>query len=145
MDERYKRVKRLFLEVHQLDSVKRKEVLDRECAEDEALRLEVESLVVHGQIPPERLETVPPPEPPRATLPAGNGDRKRGGLPARIGPYRIMHEIDRCEMGVVYLARRDDDVFRSQVAVKVVRRDKDTDDVLRRTPSWPGESAHRPR
>src|SRR5262245_16280557 len=34
-------------------------------------------------------------------------------------------------MGVVYLARRNDDVFRKEVAIKVVKRGMDTDQILR--------------
>ncbi len=52
--------------------------------------------------------------------------------PERIGRYRILHEIGRGGMGVVYLAAHDDDRFRKRVAIKVVKRGVDTDDVLRR-------------
>jgi len=50
----------------------------------------------------------------------------------RIGPYEILSEIGRGGMGVVYLARRDDDVFHKQVAIKVVKRGMDTDQILTR-------------
>jgi eukaryotic-like serine/threonine-protein kinase len=50
----------------------------------------------------------------------------------RMGRYRIVREIGRGGMGVVYLAVRDDDQFRQTVAVKVVKRGLDTDDILRR-------------
>lgn len=46
----------------------------------------------------------------------------RKGIPERIGPYRILHEIGRGGMGRVYLAVRDDDQFRKQVAIKVLSR-----------------------
>lgn len=50
----------------------------------------------------------------------------------RIGAYAIVREIGRGGMGAVYLARRADGVFDKQVAVKVLKRGTDTDEVLRR-------------
>ncbi len=40
----------------------------------------------------------------------------------RVGPYRILNEIGHGGMGVVYRAERADDVYRKEVAVKIVRR-----------------------
>src|SRR5512143_2111603 len=37
----------------------------------------------------------------------------------RIGPYRVLRELDEGGMGVVYLAMRDDDAYRKRVAIKV--------------------------
>jgi eukaryotic-like serine/threonine-protein kinase len=57
-----------------------------------------------------------------------------GGLAPgdRVGPYRIRQEIGRGGMGAVYLAERADEQFDKQVALKVVKRGMDTDEVLRR-------------
>jgi len=49
-----------------------------------------------------------------------------------IGHYRIEREIGRGGMGAVYLAVRDDDEYQKRVAIKVVKRGMDTDDVVRR-------------
>jgi serine/threonine-protein kinase len=53
-------------------------------------------------------------------------------LGGRIGPYRILEEIGRGGMGAVYLAERADAVFQKRVALKLVKRGMDTDEVLRR-------------
>ena len=49
-----------------------------------------------------------------------------------IGPYRVVRELGRGGMGTVYLAQQQGDGFERQVAVKVLRRGLDTEDVLRR-------------
>lgn len=42
--------------------------------------------------------------------------------PTRIGKYRIIEEIGRGGMGLVYRGARDDGLFDQQVAIKVIRR-----------------------
>lgn len=54
------------------------------------------------------------------------------GPGSMIGPYEIIKEIGCGGMGTVYLARKIDDQYGVQVAVKLVRRGMDTQDVLRR-------------
>lgn len=52
--------------------------------------------------------------------------------PETIAGYRIVRELGRGGMGVVYLARKDDDRFQRTVAIKVVKRGMDTQDIVRR-------------
>src|SRR5690606_2456991 len=47
-------------------------------------------------------------------------------------PYRIVREIGRGGMGAVYLAERADGEFDQRVAVKLVKRGMDTDEILAR-------------
>ena len=44
----------------------------------------------------------------------------------RIGPYEIVDEIGEGGMGAIYLARRADDHYNKQVAIKLVRRGFDS-------------------
>jgi non-specific serine/threonine protein kinase/serine/threonine-protein kinase len=41
-------------------------------------------------------------------------------MPKQIGPYRVQRELGRGGMGVVFLAWRDDQQFRKQVAIKIL-------------------------
>src|SRR5262245_329835 len=47
---------------------------------------------------------------------------------ARVGPYRVVHELGRGGMGIVYRAERADGEFVQAVALKLVRRGFDGDD-----------------
>ncbi|TVQ33605.1 MAG: serine/threonine protein kinase [Phycisphaeraceae bacterium] len=52
--------------------------------------------------------------------------------PSQIGKYVIEREIGRGGMGSVYLGVRDEGGFKRLVAIKVVRRGMDTEDIIRR-------------
>jgi serine/threonine protein kinase/tetratricopeptide (TPR) repeat protein len=63
------------------------------------------------------------------TLPHEPEDAFTGKL---IGAYRIVREIGRGGMGAVYLAERADEEFRQRVALKVIKRGMDWDEIVRR-------------
>src|ERR1700691_6636917 len=50
----------------------------------------------------------------------------------RVGSYEILREIGHGGMGTVYLTVRADHAFRKQVALKIVRPEAGSKDVLRR-------------
>lgn len=51
---------------------------------------------------------------------------------AQIGNYTIVRPIGKGGMGIVYLAERAFDKYKKPVALKVVKRGMDTDDIIRR-------------
>src|SRR4029077_17966902 len=53
-------------------------------------------------------------------------------IDSRIGAYRIVREIGRGGMGAVYLAARADGEFEKDVAIKVLKRGTDTEEIVRR-------------
>ena len=112
-DERWQRLKRVFHGARELAAGARGAFLDRECAGDAELRAEVEELLAsHAEADgflsrPAMADALGP------APPALEG--------RRIGAYRILGEIGRGGMGVVYRAVRDDDAFQKTVALKVVR------------------------
>ena len=59
----------------------------------------------------------------------GPGDAPAARL---IGPYRLVAELARGGMGVVYLAERSDGQFEQRVALKLVKQGMDSDEIHRR-------------
>ncbi len=49
-----------------------------------------------------------------------------------VGPYRVVQEIGHGGMGTVFLAERKDGLFDQRVAIKVVKRGMDTEEILQR-------------
>ena len=50
----------------------------------------------------------------------------------RVGPYRVLSELGHGGMGAVYLAVRDPASFTHKVALKLIKRGMDTDEIVRR-------------
>ena len=98
--------------------------LEARGGDDVTLRREVELLLAaHDQV------DGPLDVPAAAHLVGLTPDPARG---RRIGPYRVLRELGRGGMGVVYLAERDDGQFRRRVAVKVLRASGDADELHQR-------------
>jgi serine/threonine-protein kinase len=57
---------------------------------------------------------------------------EREAMPPRAGPFRLVGEIGRGGLGVVYRGERCDGSFEQEVAVKLVKRGMDSDSILRR-------------
>ena len=102
-------------------------LLDSACGGDAELRREVESLLsLHDRSGATIVSAVPDAI---AVLEQQNAQRNEG---RRIGAYRMIREIGHGGMGNVYLAARSDDAFEKLVALKVIRRGLDTDEITRR-------------
>jgi len=125
--ERWARVKELFQAAADLAPRERAVLLSKECDGDEALRREIESLLdsdnqVDGFI-----------EQPAFKIPQDLFPEEEESLAGRqFGAYQIIREIGRGGLGAVYLAARADDEYRKEVAIKLIRRGLDTEDILRR-------------
>lgn len=113
--ERWRTVDRIFAQALELPPAERAAFLDSACAGDDSLRRAVEALLAADEHNATFLER-----------PAGEifgwrplaSEEEEGG---RLGPYRLTRRIGGGGMGTVYLARRDDEQYQREVAIKILR------------------------
>lgn len=109
--EQWRTVEEAFLAALELTGEARRAYVD---SLDVAIRGEVERMV-EGHEEGDRLLPVLEPS---TVIPSGGAPPAPG---MRAGPYRLIERIGEGGMGLVYRAERDDDEFRKQVAVKLIR------------------------
>ena len=119
--ERFRQIRNLFEAVVERPQDTRSAYLAEACAGDADLQVEVERLLAAHRHDTDLLAApaIPPENPPRLEG-------------RRVGPYEILREIGQGGMGTVYLAVRADHAFRKQVALKIVRPEAGSQEVLRR-------------
>lgn len=108
--ERWLLIKNTFQAARALEGGAREVYLSDSCGDDQALRDEVEHLLSSYDEAGDFLSE-----------PAALGEEEPAAPNDRIGPYVISKRLAEGGMGTVYLAVRDDDVFRKVVALKLVR------------------------
>jgi eukaryotic-like serine/threonine-protein kinase len=121
---RWQRLKHILAEALEQASLKeRTAVLRESCADDTELLREAEKLLACNTTAFEEFAEFA-----ATRLRHDEGDR----IGERIGAYAVVRELGRGGMGAVYLAERADGHFEKRVAIKVLKRGTDTDEVLRR-------------
>ncbi len=121
---RWRRVEELFYAALEQPAADRAVFLARACGRDSELLDEVRALLAAGDESGLIGKVV-----------ASGLDleiAEHQGVPDRFGPYKTLGEIGRGGLGTVYLAERDDEHYSQRVAIKLVRRGLDTDDILAR-------------
>ncbi|HXV76569.1 MAG TPA: serine/threonine-protein kinase [Candidatus Polarisedimenticolaceae bacterium] len=135
--DRWRRADALFDAALDLPPAERDAFLDRECGEDRPLRRLVGRLLgndaptVGFELTPDGVGRAP------LLYPIDDGSSVEEAdevLPSGVvvDRYRIVRELGRGGMAVVYLAERADGQFEQQVALKLIKRGTDTDQVVRR-------------
>jgi serine/threonine protein kinase len=109
--EHFQRIERVFHAALKLESAARRELIAAEMPDDLALQKEVEDLVVAAEQGASFLETSLLAAPPRPRPTSSE-------LPRMIGPYRVIRELGRGGMGIVYEAEQS--LPRRRVALKLV-------------------------
>jgi eukaryotic-like serine/threonine-protein kinase len=123
----WERLNGVFQDALALPAHQRADFVSRTCADDPALAAEA-ALLVSAHSREEGLMEEP------AIVGAGlwTSDEPPALAGRRFGAYRVLHEIGRGGMGAVYLAERADGAFEQRVALKLIKRGMDSDQVLAR-------------
>lgn len=121
---RWEKVQVLFAAALERPPAEREVFLQQACAHDEDLYREVSSLLQadansHSVLEGSAVDAVGLP-----------GERSLEGR--RVGAYRIVNQIGVGGMGAVYLAERADGQFKQKVALKLVKRGMDSEEILKR-------------
>jgi serine/threonine protein kinase/tetratricopeptide (TPR) repeat protein len=115
---RHQEIRRIFNAAREAPTHQRDALLDAECAGDDELRAEVESLLRHDDLEPDELE------------PDGV-DELRESDPRVVGPYQVIGLLGEGGFGVVYLAERQEPIHQ-RVALKLIKPGMDSSEVIER-------------
>src|SRR5579883_1372310 len=126
--EAWRRVGELFHEALGLPSGERTQWVTAACSDDGDLCREVLSLLESDRAAADGFVASQV----QSEVVALHEEQVQSRAGMRAGPYRLVREIGRGGMGAVYLARRDDEQYEIDVAVKLVTPGMDTQFVLQR-------------
>jgi serine/threonine protein kinase len=131
--QRWRRIGALFDRIVELPESERNTALDGACADDPTLREEITALLRHDA-GAERIDDMLLDAPARVAADWIEEAENAGirGTDRCIGPWRILRELGRGGMGVVYLAERADKQFEQRAALKLIRTDDDSSGQRRR-------------
>jgi serine/threonine protein kinase/Tfp pilus assembly protein PilF len=119
--DRWRQIDDLFAEALERPAGEREAFLAAACGEDGELRRAVESLLAADEASSTFLER-----------PAGELLGFVPELEGRLGPYRLLRRLGDGGMGTVYLARREDEHYERDVAIKVIRSGLQSPEALHR-------------
>jgi len=124
MPSQWHRLKEILANVLEENSPERRATtLRQSCADDITLLRQAEILLAGDTDPLEQFAEFA-----ATRLRSEEPDR----IGERVGAYVIVRQLGRGGMGAVYLGERADGRFEKQVAIKILKRGTDTDEVLRR-------------
>ncbi|MBU0984301.1 MAG: serine/threonine-protein kinase [candidate division Zixibacteria bacterium] len=121
---RWQQIKHLFEQASAMPSTEQQAFLNRACGHDSDMLAEVQSLLEADNQP--------------HSLMGGSAASRYEELleddltGQRVGVYQVLRRLASGGMGAVYLAERADGQFVQQVALKVIKRGMDSEDILAR-------------
>src|SRR6266404_2140003 len=128
---RWQQLKLILAEALEEESpAARTALVGRSCGNDADLLHEIESLLAEAE--PLLSETPDELEECANNFAAALPRKDASEIGKRVGAYAVIRELGRGGMGAVYLGERADGQFQKQVAIKILKRGTDTDEVLRR-------------
>jgi len=126
--EKWELVKKIFQAALEREPDDRTAFIEETCGDDQTLIVEVGSLLDHHSAEDEVFDL--PAFRPISELVEDRNDQSRIG--EIVGAYKIESEIGRGGMGTVYLASRADQAYEKKVALKLIKRGFDTDEIVSR-------------
>lgn len=121
-EERWQKAKELFNQALDLHLDERQAYVEKAAAGDQEIIDEVMSLL---EVDEEDVSFL-------NAHPAVGEEGPDPLLGSRLGPWLLKRKLDSGGMGAVYVAERADDIFSGRVAIKVLKRGMDTDEIIRR-------------
>lgn len=125
--EKWNKINELFAAWLDLNANEQTRFLEDACRDDPDLRKELDLLINAHRQEENVLKT---PVFDHVARAIADDESLQAGR--QIGAYKILKEIGRGGMGAVYLAARADEQFQKRVAIKLIKRGMDTDQVLQR-------------
>ena len=131
--ERWQRIEAVVDRVLEAPADERPSLIAEACEGDASLEREVEAFVASCEGADERFGA-----PPTDLMRAAFGDAAEGAAPDalapgdRVGAYSLIDRIGTGGMGVVWRGERADGEFEKEVAIKVIKRGLDTEEIVER-------------
>jgi eukaryotic-like serine/threonine-protein kinase len=117
------RIREVYAEAASLPEARRADFLNKECAGDDALRAEVESLLAAAASRPDFMAE------PTAGGPEHGSLFETAGT--QVGAYRLLEEVGQGGFGSVFMAQQESPI-RRRVALKIIKLGMDTRAVIAR-------------
>ena len=130
--ERWQQVEAVLGALLDVPTKERPALLERLSADDQSLKKEVQSLLDAHRRAGDFLESSAAAFAASHMADADDSSVQTQGRGIVVGRYRLIEEIGRGGMGAVWLAERADGQFDQRVALKLVKRGMDTDEILAR-------------
>jgi eukaryotic-like serine/threonine-protein kinase len=131
--DRWRKIEALMDQALEVPASEREELVRKEAKDDVDLAEQVLKLLAAGDESSEFMEAADSRSQLEGVLAKmAHTVEENESVPealTKVGPYQIVRQLGRGGMGQVYLAVRDDEAFKRYVALKIIRRGMDSEDI----------------